>query len=209
MADYQFDYVFVVNLAMYILFFFIALITFRGIDAESIALKNVVSESKRITNKAPFYALLILSSSSVLCWLAYSQWSATISSYTQDLGLGLKQYSLLWTINGLLIVVGQPLIAPLVRRWEHQLKRQLVFGITLIAASFGIVAFAGDFKMFAAAMVVLTFGEMFYTPALPTIANQLAPKGREGFYQGIINSAATAGRMMVNCLAALWWINLV
>ncbi|MFJ5764783.1 MDR family MFS transporter [Lysinibacillus sp. NPDC093210] len=195
-ADYQFDYVFVVNLAMYIIFFFIALITFRGIDSESIALKNVVSESKRITNKAPFYALLILSTSSVLCWLAYSQWSATISSYTQDLGLGLKQYSLLWTINGLLIVVGQPLIAPLVRRWEHQIKRQLVFGITLIAASFGIIAFAEDFKMFAAAMVVLTFGEMFYTPALPTIANQLAPKGREGFYQGIINSAATAGRMI-------------
>ncbi|MGE7841616.1 MDR family MFS transporter [Lysinibacillus sp. NPDC093712] len=195
-ADYQFDYVFVVNLAMYILFFFIALITFKGIDSESIALKNVVSESKRITNKAPFYALLILSTSSVLCWLAYSQWSATISSYTQDLGLGLKQYSLLWTINGLLIVVGQPLIAPLVRRWEHQIKRQLVFGITLIAASFGIIAFAEDFKMFAAAMVVLTFGEMFYTPALPTIANQLAPKGREGFYQGIINSAATAGRMI-------------
>jgi len=195
-ADYQFDYVFVVNLAMYILFFFIALITFRGVDSENIALKNVVSESKRITNKAPFYALLILSISSVLCWLAYSQWSATISSYTQDLGLGLKQYSLLWTINGLLIVVGQPLIAPLVRRWEHQIKRQLVFGITLIAASFGIIAFAEDFKMFAAAMVVLTFGEMFYTPALPTIANQLAPKGREGFYQGIINSAATAGRMI-------------
>ncbi|MFJ7407357.1 MULTISPECIES: MDR family MFS transporter [unclassified Lysinibacillus] len=195
-ADYQFDYVFVVNLAMYILFFFIALITFKGIDSESIALKNVVSESKRITNKAPFYALLILSTSSVLCWLAYSQWSATISSYTQDLGLGLKQYSLLWTINGLLIVIGQPLIAPLVRRWEHQIKRQLVFGITLIAASFGIIAFAEDFKMFAAAMVVLTFGEMFYTPALPTIANQLAPKGREGFYQGIINSAATAGRMI-------------
>ncbi|MEK5331681.1 MULTISPECIES: MDR family MFS transporter [unclassified Lysinibacillus] len=195
-ADYQFDYVFVVNLAMYILFFLIALITFKGIDSESIALKNVVSESKRITNKAPFYALLILSTSSVLCWLAYSQWSATISSYTQDLGLGLKQYSLLWTINGLLIVIGQPLIAPLVRRWEHQIKRQLVFGITLIAASFGIIAFAEDFKMFAAAMVVLTFGEMFYTPALPTIANQLAPKGREGFYQGIINSAATAGRMI-------------
>lgn len=50
--------------------------------------------------------------------------------------------------------------------------------------------------MFAAAMVVLTFGEMFYTPALPTIANWLAPKGRQGFYQGIINSAATGGRMI-------------
>ncbi|EON71617.1 transport protein [Lysinibacillus sphaericus OT4b.31] len=195
-ADYRFDYVFMVNLGMYILFFFIALVTFKGLDARSIAPKNVVSESKRITNKAPFYALLILSSSSVLCWLAYSQWSATISSYTQDLGLGLKQYSLLWTINGLLIVIGQPLIAPLVKRWEDKLKTQLVFGVILIAISFGIIAFASDFKMFAAAMVVLTFGEMFYTPALPTIANQLAPKGRQGFYQGIMNSAATGGRMI-------------
>jgi MFS family permease len=195
-ADYRFDYVFMVNLGMYILFFFIALLTFKGLDARSIAPKNVVSESKRIINKAPFYALLILSSSSVLCWLAYSQWSATISSYTQDLGLGLKQYSLLWTINGLLIVLAQPLIAPLVKRWEDKLKTQLVFGVILIAISFGIIAFASDFKMFAAAMVVLTFGEIFYTPALPTIANLLAPKGRQGFYQGIINSAATSGRMI-------------
>ena len=195
-ADNGFDNVFKVNLWMYVLFFFIALFTFKRLEAGSIAPKNVVAERKRITNKAPFYALLIISSSSVLCWLAYSQWSATISSYTQDLGLSLKQYSLLWTINGLLIVAAQPLIAPLVKRWENNLKRQLVFGVVLIAISFGIVAFAGDFKMFAAAMVVLTFGEMFYTPVLPTIANQLAPKGRQGFYQGIINSAATGGRMI-------------
>lgn len=195
-ADNGFDNVFKVNLWMYVLLFFIALFTFKRLETGSIAPKNVVSERKRITNKAPFYALLIISSSSVLCWLAYSQWSATISSYTQDLGLSLKQYSLLWTINGLLIIAAQPLIAPLVKRWENNLKRQLVFGVVLIAISFGIVAFAGDFKMFAAAMVVLTFGEMFYTPVLPTIANQLAPKGLQGFYQGIINSAATAGRMI-------------
>lgn len=191
-----FDHVFKVNLWMYVLLLFIALLTFKRLEVGSIAPKNVVSERKRMTDKAPFYALLIISSSSVLCWLAYSQWSATISSYTLDLGLSLKQYSLLWTINGLLIVLAQPLIAPLVRRWENNLKRQLVFGVLLIAISFGIVAFAGDFKMFAAAMVVLTFGEMFYTPVLPTIANLLAPKGRQGFYQGIINSAATGGRMI-------------
>lgn len=195
-AEKGFDNVFEVNLWMYVLFFFIALLTFKRFETDSVAPKNVVSERKRITNKASLYALLIISSSSVLCWIAYSQWSATISSYTQDLGLSLKQYSLLWTINGLLIVAAQPLIAPLVKRWENNLKRQLVFGVVLIAISFGIVAFASDFKMFAAAMVVLTFGEMFYTPALPTIANQLAPKGRQGFYQGILNSATTVGRMI-------------
>lgn len=38
-ADYKFDYVFMVNLGMYILFFFIALLTFKGLDARSIAPK--------------------------------------------------------------------------------------------------------------------------------------------------------------------------
>ena len=32
--------------------------------------------------------------------------------------------------------------------------------------------------------------------SIPTIASRLAPKGREGFYQGIVNSMATVGRMI-------------
>ena len=50
--------------------------------------------------------------------------------------------------------------------------------------------------MFITAMVILTIGEMFVWPAVPTLADQLAPKGREGFYQGIVNSMATIGRMI-------------
>jgi MFS family permease len=45
-------------------------------------------------------------------------------------------------------------------------------------------------------MLILTVGEMLVWPAVPTIADQLAPKGREGFYQGIVNSTATGGRMI-------------
>ena len=50
--------------------------------------------------------------------------------------------------------------------------------------------------MFIVSMIILTFGEMFVWPAIPTLASQLAPKGREGFYQGIVNSTATIGRMI-------------
>ncbi len=50
--------------------------------------------------------------------------------------------------------------------------------------------------MFMAAMIILTVGEMLVWPAVPTIANDLAPKGREGFYQGFVNSTATGGRMI-------------
>lgn len=35
---------------------------------------------------------------------------------------------------------------------------------------------------------------MFVWPALPTIANQLAPKGKQGSYQGVVTSTATLGR---------------
>lgn len=45
-------------------------------------------------------------------------------------------------------------------------------------------------------MGILTVGEMLVWPAVPAVANTLSPKGREGFYQGIINSVATCGRMI-------------
>ena len=49
--------------------------------------------------------------------------------------------------------------------------------------------------MFAVAMIILTIGEVLMWPAFPTLANKLASKGREGFYQGLVNSIATVGRM--------------
>ncbi len=87
-------------------------------------------------------------------------------------------------------------LAHLVKYWEHKVKHQLIFGLVLMVVSFVIVAIAGDFKMFVAAMVILTLGEVFFTPVIPMIANKLAPKGKEGFYQGLVNSASTIGRMI-------------
>lgn len=195
-ADISFEYVFVTNLATYSIFFMIVITTYKRFDIDGIAPKNVIAESTGVHAKTPLYAILILSIALILCWLSYTQWSATISSYTQELGMSLSQYSVLWTINGLLIVAVQPIIRPLVLYWEKKLKNQLVLGLLLMSASFVLVYFARDFKMFVAAMVILTLGEVFFTPVIPAIANTLAPKGRQGFYQGIVNSATTLGRMI-------------
>src|SRR5699024_4093488 len=51
------------------------------------------------------------------------------------------------------------------------------------------------FPIFAVAMLILTLGEMLVWPAVPSLANELAPTGRAGFYQGFVNSIAAAGRM--------------
>lgn len=195
-ASYSFDYLFTANMWMYVLFFLLALVAYREYDTKAAVNTNVLQERSKIDRKAPFYALLLISGAYLLAWVGYVQWQSTISTYTQQIGITLKQYSLLWTINGALIVLAQPLIAPIVRRLEHRIKLQMVVGLIIMLISFIVVAFAEQFTMFVVSMVILTLGEMFVWPAVPTIANQLAPPGKIGFYQGIVNSTATVGRMI-------------
>lgn len=195
-ASISIDYIFGANLFFYFVFFVIAFFGYKNMEVKPEIHTNVLKEKKKIKQKAPFYALLIITGGYLLTWIIYSQWSTTISTHALGLGVTLKEYSLIWTINGALIVLGQPIIKPIIKRLEHQLKAQMLIGIIIFMISFVAVAYAGSFKMFVAAMVIVTFGEMLVWPAIPTIANQLAPKGREGFYQGIVNSSATIGRMI-------------
>lgn len=195
-ANKSFDYLFVANLIMYILFFFIAL-SYKGISTESVMPpSSVISESAKIKDRSSLYALMILGIGYLLSWMVYTQWTTTISSYTQFLGISLNQYSLLWTTNGLLIVLGQPLIHPIIKRIGEYYKRQIFIGVAIFIVSFFVVSFAHTFKMFLIAIIILTFGEMFVFPIVPTIASKLAPKGRDGFYQGLINSFSATGKMI-------------
>ena len=91
---------------------------------------------------------------------------------------------------------GQPLIGFFVKRFAESLKNQIVIGFVIFMMAYGILFGAERFPAFLAAMVVLTIGEMLVWPAVPTIANRLAPRGKEGFYQGFVNSMATGGRMI-------------
>ncbi|MGG0656255.1 MDR family MFS transporter [Rummeliibacillus pycnus] len=195
-ANKSFDYLFIANLIMYVVFFFIAL-SYKKISTENeIAPSSVISESGKVKNRSSLYALIILGIGYLIGWMVYTQWTTTISSYTQDLGISLNQYSLLWTTNGLLIVLGQPLISPIVKKMGEFYKGQIFIGVTIFIISFYVVSFASTFKMFLVAMIILTFGEMFVWPIVPTIASKLAPKGRDGFYQGLINSFSAIGKML-------------
>lgn len=195
-ASVHIDYIFAANLVFYVLFLFIAYFGYKNLEIAPDRHTDVIREAGPIKHKAPFYALLILVTGYLITWLVYSQWSTTISTYALSIGISLREYSFIWTINGLLIVVGQPIIRPLIKRLENQLKMQMLIGTVIFIISFIILSFAGSFKVFIVSMVILTFGEMIVWPTIPTLASQLAPKGRDGFYQGIVNSAGTLGRMI-------------
>lgn len=197
-ASISFNLIFISNLTLYIVFFFIAYFYYRHISDEAVSATSAIKiHSPNNKDYSPnMRALLIVSIGYALCWVGYVQWQTTIATYTQDLKISLEQYSLLWTVNGALIVLAQPLLAVFVNKFAKTVKVQMVTGIFIFILSFGVVFLSSKFTGFLAAMIILTCGEMLVWPAIPTIADMLAPKGKQGFYQGIVNSAATGGRMI-------------
>ncbi|MBM7704852.1 MDR family MFS transporter [Metabacillus iocasae] len=203
-ASYSFTYIFVANAFMYLIFFIIAFVAYRHITTTHTKQTSVLNEAKPVQDRAKFAALLMLCVGYLLCWMAYVQWQSTIAAHTRNIDISLAQYSMLWTINGVLIVVGQPFILPVVKFFAKTLKVQILIGTVIFILSFGMVSVATTFTHFVLAMVVLTIGEMFVWPAVPTVASQLAPKGKEGFYQGVVNSTATGGRMLGPVIGGLF-----
>jgi MFS family permease len=195
-ADYSFQLIFLANTFMYLIFLLIAVFGYKGITSDSAKQANDQKDKTQVKGRKNLQALLILCSGYLLCWVAYVQWPTTIASYTQQIHISLAQYSLLWTINGALIVLGQPLLTVILKHLAASLKLQMLIGIAIFIISFIVAGKANAFVGFLVAMIILTIGEMFIWPAVPTVAFSLAPKGREGFYQGIVNSTATGGRML-------------
>src|SRR5690606_8723234 len=189
-------YTYLANLFVDIALLFIAFFVYTNIASKQLSQPNVLEQLKPIRNNKKIIALVIICVAYFLGWVAYVQWQATISTYTQEINITLKQYSMLWTVNGALIVFARPLLQRILKRFEDNLKGQMFVGFSIFIISFGVVGSSSNFKGFLAAMIILTIGEMLVWPVIPTIANKLAPKGREGFYQGIVNSTATGGRMV-------------
>ncbi|KIX90119.1 multidrug MFS transporter [Staphylococcus microti] len=195
-ADFSFNYIFLANLLMYVAFFIIAIWQFNVEYQATVKQHTTIENVANVQNKKHFTALILLCVMFACCWVAYVQWQTTIASFTQEIGISMPQYSLLWTLNGVLILVGQPLIAPIVHLLKGQLKKQLYVGVFILILSFYVTSFATSFSFFVVGMVIMTFAEMFIWPAVPTIASHLAPQGREGVYQGIVNSASTVGKAL-------------
>jgi len=197
-ADFDINYIFTANLILYIIFFFVAAIGFRNMEItkDEKVVDSVEKDKPKFSLTPSMKALLIVCCSYVLCWLVYVQWQTTIASEMSNLKIGLTNYSLLWTVNGALIVLAQPIVSTIIRKYVTSMRKQMLFGIGFFIASTILVSTAEQFSMFMIGMIILTIGEMFVWPAVPTIANMLAPKDKLGMYQGIVNSAGTVGRMI-------------
>ncbi|TCP57588.1 putative MFS family arabinose efflux permease [Tumebacillus sp. BK434] len=134
--------------------------------------------------------------------VAYIQWQTTIPAYIQLLGFSMPAYSFLWTVNGFVIVAMQPVLAWAIKRFALSLHAQIVIGALWFVLAMLLVTCSVSYGALVVGMMILTVGEMLVWPGVPSLASELAVRGREGLFQGIAMSGQSIGRMIGPLLGA-------
>lgn len=132
-----------------------------------------------------FYALLIFS--------IMTQIISTLSVYAvSEVGLSKVHLGFLYTINGIIIIFLQFPGISLIKKMK--LTTALADGAFLVAGGYAIIMFASSFGGMAFAIVLMTFGEIFITPAGTTLTSNWAPDQQRGRYMGVYGLFQSFGR---------------
>ena len=188
---------FSITTVLYIVFMVIILSCFKNSKPSSAVAQTAVAEDDgATTTKMPSANLWICWTFFIsLCviWTMYEQWSSNLSVFMTEQGISMTKYSLLWTINGILIVLCQLLISWL-NRWYNNPYMLVYIGTFTLALSFVFLLAAKSYAWYIFAMVVLTIGEATVIPTMPAIVNSLSPVTVKGKYQGILNAYSSLGK---------------
>ncbi|PWF99382.1 MDR family MFS transporter [Levilactobacillus bambusae] len=139
----------------------------------------------------------------IVIWIFYEQWQSTIATFMTEEGLAVKDYSFLWTINAILIVLLQPIMTFFDSWLLRHLNGRLYVGFFLIGSSFVTLHYATSYFWFILAMVLLTLGEVISLPATTTFVDLYTSESSKGRYQGMLSAATSAGRAFGPLVGAL------
>jgi len=137
-------------------------------------------------------------------------------------GLGTRQLGFLLGLNGLFIVVAQPLALRFLGGFSDH--KWLIAGAAICGVGLGVNALAGDgaVGVYIVATALWTMGEIGFSTAAPTMVAAMSPTLRRGVYQGsfqlawgaatmiapVVGTAALASfggaTLWLGCLAACW-----
>jgi MFS family permease len=132
----------------------------------------------------------------LLCALVFStvhiQLFATMGLYAKsELGLVEGQIGLLYTINGVLVILLQVPAVSVIRRLG--VNRALVTGCLIYSAAFLVIGAAGSAVLLGVAVVTATSGEVVLTPAQESIVAEEADPSRLGQAFGLYGTMQMVG----------------
>lgn len=194
LVEISIEWIFISN---FILFAFYWFVVYRYYYVPKAALvKEQVA--KKGQDKTPRRYVWVIGAILILFFAietGYSQWQSNLSIYMESLGISVKSYGFLWTINGIVIVCGQPVLNKLL---DDILKIKLIYklylGSALFVLGFFTLLFATDYPHFILTMVIVTLGEILTFPTIPAVVDNLSTLSEKGKYQGAVSVFAALGR---------------
>jgi MFS family permease len=131
--------------------------------------------------------------------LLYSQTFTTLPmAMTEGVGLTTAQFGLAMALNGVLIVIVQPLVSGWLGRRDP--VRTLALGIAVMSAGFALTAFVTTTFWLAVTIAVWTAGEVVTAGIAGTILARLAPPHLRGRYSGLFGFAWSVAAVLAPLL---------
>ncbi|MBG0829295.1 MFS transporter [Planomonospora sp. ID67723] len=134
----------------------------------------------------------------VLASLVYAQAFTTLPLAMTGVGFGESDYGLVMAVNGILIVLIQPLTGDWFGRRDH--STVLAIGFAVIGGGFALNALVSSVTGYALTVVVWTLGEIVTAGIPGAIVASLAPAHLRGRYSGMFGFAWSAGVLLAPLL---------
>lgn len=123
----------------------------------------------------------------------YTQAEVIIPLAVRDSGLGAAGYGAIVAVNGVLIVILQPLASTWVARFDRM--RVLALAWVVVGAGMALTGLASTAVEYVLTVVVWTLGEIAMAGLIGTLAADLAPPQARGRYQAAIGFGFSAAAL--------------
>jgi MFS family permease len=128
----------------------------------------------------------------LLVFLCMAHLGSTLSVFTVDrLGFSTSDYGLLLTTNGLFVVIFQYPVAFVISKFRKY--HVLVLGSLLYMVGWLYMSWTTSFGWAVIAMVIVTTGEIIFSPVATAVVGELAPYDKRGRYMGFFGWSETIG----------------
>lgn len=138
---------------------------------------------------------LYMAIGSMFLLIGNSIWNTGVSPFIISEGWPKKTYGFLWTLNGILIFVAQPLVS-LIKRWfAGTSTAQMTASAVFYLSGYAVILLLPSYPGLLLAMILTTLGEMLISPAMPSFISDHADRNAP-FYLGLSGGIGAVGRVI-------------
>lgn len=136
------------------------------------------------------YAYVAFLGVSMLMGIVYQQMYNTLSVYLRDNhGIKPQGYGFLLTVSAIIVILFQFQTTRVIKKYPTFIMMAL--GTFFYMVGFGMFGFVTVYWLFAAAIVIITIGEMVIMPTASALATNFAPEEMRGRYMAVFGLSWT------------------